>query len=177
LDFYLGSHRQIYGAMLQLIEDRSPVDIITVTDLLQKRRELDSVGGLAYLASLSEGLPRKLSIHSYVRIVREAALLRRGMQACDRFKAEMSLHEEDALAIFAKLQMEFMELTVGKTSHDSQMVGEIVPGVIEDIARERLNPSKDEALGYTYGVTEVDRMTKGMFPGEYTIILAETGGA
>lgn len=175
-DFYLGSHRMIYGAMLQLIEDRSPVDIITVSDYLGKHKELDSVGGLPYLASLSEGLPRKLNIQSYVKIVREAALLRRGMQLCDQYKAEMSSHHEEAMAIFAKLQLEFMELSTGR-SDDSQMVGDIVDEVIADIEKERLNPSRDEALGFTYGVTEVDRMTKGMFAGEYTIILAETGGA
>jgi replicative DNA helicase len=99
------------------------------------------------------------------------------MQICDRYKSAMSEHQEDAMAIFAKLQMEFMELAVGKSNQNSQMVGEIVPGVIEDIARERLNPSRDEALGFTYGITEFDKMTKGMFAGEYTLILAETGGA
>src|SRR5882762_965436 len=88
-DFALDSHRKIYAAMLQLVELGHGVDIVTVTDYLSKKKELDSVGGLPYLASLSEGLPRKLSIQSYVRIVREAALLRRGMEACERYKAEM----------------------------------------------------------------------------------------
>lgn len=176
-DFCLGSHRMIYGGMLRLIEDRSPIDIITVTDELSKSKELDSVGGLPYLASLSEGLPRKLNIQSYVRIVRDAALLRRGMQACERYRSEMALHEEEAMAIFAKLQMEFMDLAAGKTNQTAESLGDIVPRVVAKIAEERQNPSREDALGFTYGVPEVDKMTKGMFGGEYTIILAETGGA
>ncbi len=48
-----------------------------------KKKELDSVGGLPYLASLSEGLPRKLSIESYVRIVRDKSLMRQLMTVCD----------------------------------------------------------------------------------------------
>src|ERR1700736_1270611 len=60
-DFALDSHRKIYAAMWQLVELGHGVDIVTVTDYLSKKKELDSVGGLPYLASLSVGLPRKLS--------------------------------------------------------------------------------------------------------------------
>jgi replicative DNA helicase len=67
-DFSLDSHRKIYEVILHLSEVGYGVDIITVSEDLRRRKELDSIGGMAYLASLSEGLPRKLSIESYVRI-------------------------------------------------------------------------------------------------------------
>src|ERR1700746_3565914 len=82
-DFSLDSHRRIYEAMLHLTEAGHAVDIVTVTEELRRKKELDSIGGIAYLASLSEGLPRKLSIESYVRIVRDKSLMRQLMTVCD----------------------------------------------------------------------------------------------
>src|SRR5258707_7046338 len=61
-DFSLDSHRKIYAAMLHLSEVGHAVDIVTISEELRKKKELDSIGGQAYLASLSEGLQRKLSI-------------------------------------------------------------------------------------------------------------------
>jgi replicative DNA helicase len=55
-DFALDSHRRIYAAMLRLSEAGHAVDIVTVAEELRKQKELDSIGGVPYLASLSEGL-------------------------------------------------------------------------------------------------------------------------
>src|ERR1035437_2888943 len=82
-DFSLDSHRRIYGAMLLLSEVGHAVDIVTVSEEPKRKKELDSVGGVAYLASLSEGLPRKLSIENYVSIVRDKSLMRQLMSVCD----------------------------------------------------------------------------------------------
>src|SRR5258708_121450 len=98
-DFALDSHRKIYAAMLQLVELGHGVDIVTVTDYLSKKKELDSVGGLPYLASLSEGLPRKLSIESYVRIVRDKSLMRQLLTVCDMGMIEASDQSREALDV------------------------------------------------------------------------------
>src|ERR1700685_3963155 len=82
-DFSLDSHRKIYTSMLHLAEAGHAVDIVTLAEELRRRRELDSIGGFTYLASLSEGLPRKLSIESYVRIVKDKSLMRQLMTVCD----------------------------------------------------------------------------------------------
>lgn len=79
-DFSLESHRRIFEAIARLVEDAQAVDIVTVAQELRKGRALDSIGGMAYLAGLSEGLPRKLAIDSYVRIVRDKSLMRQMMQ-------------------------------------------------------------------------------------------------
>src|SRR6195952_6179985 len=65
-DFSLDSHRRIYGAMLELSELGHAIDFITVAEVLIRRKELEAVGGRAYLMSLTEGLPRHLAIESYV---------------------------------------------------------------------------------------------------------------
>src|SRR5258708_4611457 len=93
-DFALDSHRKIYSTMLHLAEVGHAVDIVTVAEELRRKKELDSVGGVAYLASLSEGLPRKLSIESYVRIVRDKSLMRQLMTVCDLRSEERRVGKE-----------------------------------------------------------------------------------
>lgn len=109
-DFALDSHRRIYTAMWRLVESKTDVDIVTLSDHLSKKKELDSVGGLSYLASLSEGLPRKLSIESYVRIVRDKSLLRQLMTICDGGMIDASDQSQEAMAVFKTLSSKLKEL-------------------------------------------------------------------
>ena len=78
-DFSLDSHQRIYRAMVELMAKGHGIDYLTVQEELARRRELDSVGGSAYLAYLTEGIPRNFNIESYVRIVKDKSLLRQLM--------------------------------------------------------------------------------------------------
>ena len=98
-------------AILQLVEMGHGVDIVTVTDYLSKKKELDSVGGLPYLASLSEGLPRKLSIESYVRIVRDKSLMRQLLTVCDMGMIEASDQSREALDVLNQVTSRLTEIS------------------------------------------------------------------
>ena len=82
-DFSIESHQRIYEAMLDLADVGKSIDIVTLSEVLKTRKLLDSIGGMSYLFSLSENLPRRLSIKNYVRIVRDKSLLRKLMAVCD----------------------------------------------------------------------------------------------
>src|ERR1700742_2773771 len=100
-DFYLDSHQRIFRAMARLREDGHAVDIITLSEDMRQRHEVNSIGGVAYLASLTEGLPRRLAIEEYVGIVRGKAKLRRIITECNltRQKAiEEDIDPDDLLA-------------------------------------------------------------------------------
>jgi replicative DNA helicase len=177
-DFALSSHREIYGAILSLVEEGTPVDLISLGNILRMRNSLDAVGGLPYLADLTYGIPRKLSVESYVRIIRDKAVAREGLSICDRYSIALKDQNQESGTIIHQMQLELMELSSAiMNKNRAETVGEIAPRVLKQILEERDNRSTDDALGYTYGVPDLDRMTKGMFPNEYTIILAETGGA
>src|SRR5881396_1874801 len=75
-DFYRESHRKIFRAMIELSDRSEPVDIITLSECLKNRGELEAVGGSAYLASLNDFVPTAANISYYARIVREKSILR-----------------------------------------------------------------------------------------------------
>src|SRR3954471_16568424 len=75
-DFALDSHRRIYSRMMELAEHSKPIDIVTLAEELARRKEVEAVGGVAYISSLTDGLPRRPNIEHYVKIVRDKAMLR-----------------------------------------------------------------------------------------------------
>ncbi len=75
-DFYREAHREILRAMIDLSERHEPVDLVTLTDALRTRNELQEVGGATYLAELAERVPTAANVAYYARIVQDKAILR-----------------------------------------------------------------------------------------------------
>ena len=169
-DFALDSHRKIYAAMLQLVELGHGVDIVTVTDYLSKKKELDSVGGLPYLASLSEGLPRKLSIESYVRIVRDKSLMRQLLTVCDMGMIEASDQSREALDVLNQVTSRLTEISEHAVTGGFSDIAAIVKDSFGSI--DALYEQGREVTGLATHYIEFDRMTSGLQESELIIIAA-----
>jgi replicative DNA helicase len=169
-DFALDSHRKIYNAMLHLVEVGHGVDIVTVTDYLSKKKELDSVGGLPYLASLSEGLPRKLSIESYVRIVRDKSLMRQLLTVCDMGMIEASDQSREALDVLNQVTGRLTEISEHAVTGGFSDISAIVKDSFGSI--DALYEQGREVTGLATHYIEFDRMTSGLQESELIIIAA-----
>jgi replicative DNA helicase len=169
-DFALDSHRKIYDAMLHLVEVGHAVDIVTVTDYLGKKKELDSVGGLPYLASLSEGLPRKLSIESYVRIVRDKSLMRQLLTVCDMGMIEASDQSREAIDVLNQVSSRLTEISEHAVTGGFSDITAIVKDSFGSI--DALYEQGREVTGLATHYIEFDRMTSGLQESELTIIAA-----
>ncbi len=75
-DFSLASHGRIFLRMTELMNEQHAVDTVTLAESLTQHKEIESIGGVAYLASLTEGLPMRPVIENYIRIVKEKSALR-----------------------------------------------------------------------------------------------------
>jgi replicative DNA helicase len=82
-DFYLDSHQQLFSTMGHMIERGIAVDLVTLVEELRKTPALTRIGGIAYCADLTYGLPRRLSIADYLRIVKEKSNLRQLMKIAE----------------------------------------------------------------------------------------------
>ena len=76
-DFYRSDHKAIYEQILHLDEKGDAVDVVTVSESLANRSELEKIGGLAYLSTLAKNTPNTANVKSYAKIIRERAILRR----------------------------------------------------------------------------------------------------
>jgi replicative DNA helicase len=170
-DFALDSHRRIFMRMAELIDAGRAVDYITLREILSKYKEIEAVGGVAYLASLTENLPRRISIEEYVRIVKDKSLLRSLITVCSEAITLAADQGTDALEVLNDAESKLLEVTEHGIQRGFASIPEIVRnsfGSIDQLFAE----GHREVTGLETHFTEFDRMTSGLQKSELIIIAA-----
>jgi hypothetical protein len=112
-DFSLDSHQRVFKAVVALLQDGMGVDITTVRAELTRRREIDTVGGPAYLAYLTEGIPHNINIESYVQIVKDKSILRQLMGIFHDAQVRAGDQSEDGFELFKDVEERLAEMAAG----------------------------------------------------------------
>ena len=169
-DFSLDSHRRIYLRMSELMDSQRAVDIVTLANELSRFKEVESVGGVAYLASLTEGLPRRPVIEEYIRIVKDKSLLRKLMGICSLAIARAAEQGESALEVLGAAEADLMRVTESGLSGGLEPLDQIVANSFGTI--DNLYKQSREVTGLATDFTDFDRMTSGLQKDELIIIAA-----
>lgn len=169
-DFSLDSHQRVYRCIVDLMSVGHAVDLTTVRAELERRRELDSIGGAAYLAYLTEGIPRNLSIESYVRIVKDKSLLRQLMGIFHDGVLRASDQSEDAITVLGDIEARLADIADSAIQRGLSGIGEIVSESFGSI--DKLYEQGREITGLATHYTDFDRMTSGLQDSELVIIAA-----
>jgi replicative DNA helicase len=169
-DFSLDSHRRIFLRMSELMNAQRAVDIVTLANELARNKEVESVGGVAYLASLTEGLPRRPVIEEYIRIVKDKSLLRRLMSICSAAIARAADQSETALEVLGAAETQLLEVGEKGIVHGLLPLDVIVQNSFGSI--DNLYKQSREVTGLATDFTEFDHMTSGLQKGELIIIAA-----
>ncbi len=169
-DFSLDSHRRIYQRLAEQMETDQATDPNMLASYLQRTKELDAVGGHAYLWSLTEGVPRRLSIEQYVRLVRDKSVLRHLMSAASDAMARAADQAEEPLEVLNSLEQRLMELTQRGTQQGFSDISTIVASSFGSI--DNLVSQGREVTGLASHYQEFDRMTSGLQPSELIILAA-----
>jgi replicative DNA helicase len=169
-DFSLDSHRRIFQRMTDLRDSQRAIDIVTLAEELARYKEVEAVGGVAYLASLTEGLPRRPVIEEYIRIVKDKSLLRRLMGICSAAIARAADQSETALEVLGDAEAKLLEVSEKGITRGLQPLDQIVAGSFGSI--DNLYKESREITGQATDFTEFDRMTSGLQKGELVIIAA-----
>ena len=169
-DFSLDSHRRIFLRMSELMNEQRAVDIVTLAHELARYKEVESVGGVAYLASLTEGLPRRPVIEEYIRIVKDKSLLRKLMGICSMAIARAADQSESALDVLSMAETQLMEVSEKGLTQGFQSLDQIVQHSFGSI--DNLYKQSREITGLATDFTELDRMTSGLQKDELIIIAA-----
>ena len=170
-DFALEAHRRIYCRMAELIDSGRAVDIITLRDVLSQYKEVEAIGGVAYLASLTENLPRRLSIDEYVRIVKNKSLLRQLILVCSEAITQAADQSDDALDVLNAAESKLLEVTEHGVQRGFASIPEIVRGSFGSID-QLFAEGHREVTGLETHFTDFDRMTSGLQKSELIIIAA-----
>ncbi len=172
-DFYLESHRRIFERMFALAAGGTAIDLITLKNELQRSDELESVGGPAYLATLTEGMPRAVNVEHYAQIVKEKATLRRLIQISNEIMARSYQSEEPAQDILSDIEKAVFEIASRQFLTGFAPIEPLVSSVYKQI--EEVANRKSMITGVETGFTDLDRMTAGLHPSDLIIVAARPG--
>jgi replicative DNA helicase len=174
-DFYNRGHRLVFEAMGLLIEDGKPIDLLTISETLEENKQLEEVGGFAYLAEMVKNTPSAANIMAYSEIVRERAVVREmiataneiaeaGFDPQGRKSAELlNLAESKVFAI--------AERRASKSGEGPQGIKAILGKTVEKIEQLYDNPSNG-VTGLSSGYDDLDKMTAGLQPSDLIIVAA-----
>jgi len=169
-DFYRQDHQKIFRAVLRLFEKRSPIDLVTLTNELEALKELDAVGGAAYLAQLVNTVPTALHVIHYAEIVRHKATLRRILAAGQKI-AELGYEEEREVAeILDEAESALFGVSRQLLKDNFQVISDILAASFDRI--DRLHREKGLLRGVPTGFKDLDHKLSGLQPSDLIILAA-----
>ena len=167
-DFYSGAHKTIFNAVVSLYKDNKPVDIVTLTDQLESKDELNEIGGVSYLTVINNTLPSSAYYASYVEIVKKNSVLRQLIDASNKTIRNAYTNEEgDALSFAEKAIFAIAEK--GQVS-SLENLAESLTGVMENF--EDIHKDGSKVRGIPTGFYQLDRMTNGLQRSDLILIAA-----
>jgi len=169
-DFSLGAHRRIFSRMRDLQDSGRPVDMITLAEELDRRKEVEAVGGVAYLSSLIDGLPERPSIEHYVRIVRNKSLLRGLINIAQLAIAEAIDHSDEAEEVINRAEQGIFQLSENRLGQGFADIPTIVKNSFGSL--DALYARGQEITGLATHYTQLDKMTAGFQPSDLIVIAA-----
>ena len=170
-DFYRKDHRLIFAAIARLADESSPCDVVTLSEVLENRGELDQAGGLEYLAMLANETPGAANARAYAKILREYATLRDLINAGNVIAGNaFTTDGRSAAEILDEAERVVFEIAErgsrGKQGFKS--LKEILPATVDRI--DLLHQSDGDITGVSTGYHEFDKMTAGLQKGDLVII-------
>lgn len=172
-DFYNRSHQIIFRAILRLLSKSQPIDLITVSEDLEERDELEDAGGFAYLGELARNTPSAANVTAYAQIIKERAVTRELIGVAHEI-AEAGYNPEgrNSGEILDMAESKVFEIAEKRTGKDEgpKNVESVLGKTIDRL--EILVKSNKEVTGVSTGYTDLDKKTSGLQPSDLIIVAA-----
>lgn len=169
-DFYDKTHGVIFGAMMRLYEKHRPVDLLTLTDELKRKKEIDIVGGSAYLTELTTYVPTSAHAESYAEIVKQKSVRRRLIKASSDI-SELGFDEETSTdELLQKAEAEIFSVSDQTLKQDVSTLESILNDSFERL--EELHKNKGQLRGIRTGYRDLDNLTAGLQRSDLIILAA-----
>jgi replicative DNA helicase len=169
-DFYLDAHRRIYARMLELSEHGQAIDSITLAEALIQKKELDAIGGVAYLSQLKVGVPHMPSVQHYVKIVKDKALLRQLINASHNAIARALEQADPAEEVIEAAESAIFQLNEDRLGEGFMGIPQIVQKSFGTI--DNLLDRGHRITGVETHFTALDEMTSGLQKSDLVIVAA-----
>lgn len=168
--FYDEKNGKIFAAMIALVEEKTPIDITTVTGYLKKNNQLTEIGGVEYLTEVLNFVPTASNIDYYIKNVEDASILRKLIETATDIASEGYRTDETVNEILDNSEKKILNIVKNRKSSEFRPIKEILQKTQSDL--ERLSEHKGEVTGLATGWYDIDKLTTGLHPNELIIIAA-----
>lgn len=172
-DFYREKHSWIYEAMLDLHDRREPVDFLTVCDELERRQQLDQVGGAGFITSLINAVPTSIHAEHYGRLTERTAVRRRLIEAAGQIASLAYQEAEDVDEVVDHAEQILFGVSERRVSRELVPIKQIVSNYYDRI--EYLTRHRGEMIGIPTGFADMDKLLGGLQRSDLVILAARPG--
>jgi replicative DNA helicase len=167
-DFYNESHRKIFATIVELSDRNEPIDLITLSNILKDKKQLDQVGGMAYLASLVDNVPSAANIAYYAKIVKEKSILRHLIGTATEILTKSYDTGAAVDEVLDEAEHAIFEIAENKIRPAFSPIKDIIKDSFKTI--EKLFERKDLITGVPTGFAKIDDLTSGLQKSELIIV-------
>jgi len=171
--FYVTAHQLIYAAIRDLFMDGSVVDILTVTDRLRQREQLDKVGGAYYIAKLTNRITSAANVEFHAHIIIQKYIQRELIKVSNSISTEAYQAGTDAFELLDNAEKKFFEIKEKSIKRSFASIDDLLTKAIEGI--ESLKNNEEGVTGIGSGFSSLDAMTAGWQRSDLIIIAARPG--
>lgn len=166
--FYDQRHQNIFSVMTTLFSRNQPVDLITVSEELKKRKQLEDLGGISYLTQLTMIVPTAANIEHYARIVKDKALLRKLIQSGTQIVQNSLEADGNAREMIDSAEKMIFDIGQSQIENKTVQIKDIIHESMETI--DQLFQRKEHITGIATGFHEFDMKTAGLQPSDLIIV-------
>jgi replicative DNA helicase len=172
-DFYREAHALIYTAIVDLHERRQPADFVTLSDELERRAQLEPVGGPAYLTSLINSVPTSIHVEYYAHIVERTAILRRLIEAAGKIAGLAYEEAEDVDVVVDRAEQILFDVSQRRVSRGLISIKHLLTEYYDRV--EYLHQHQGEMVGLPTGFVDLDRLLGGLQRSDLIIVAGRPG--
>ena len=167
-DFYKEAHQVIYNGLTSLFERNEPQDLITIVNYLKDANKLDSIGGPAYLAGLTDIVPVAANINYYARIVRDKSILRQLIATTTDIASRCYEEQQEIENLLDEVEQTVFEISRSKSEQGFEPLNRVITETFERVTL--LAERKELITGVPSGYGDLDKMTAGLQPSDLIIL-------
>jgi len=167
-DFYKEAHRKIIETMIALVDKGQPIDLVTLSEELQKAGVLEEVGGASYLSSLMDGVPKSLNVEYHARIIKEKSLLRHLILSSAKIISSSYEQKEDADLLLDEAQSAISDVAEQRIKPGFVPVSSLTDPTLEMI--KSISERQEIVTGIPTGFRDLDGLTAGFHNSEFIVI-------
>lgn len=172
-DFYVERHGWVYDAVLELHERRQPADLVTLSDELARRNQLDDIGGAAYLTGLINATPSSIHIEYYARIIERTAVLRRLIDAAGQIAQLAYQDDEDAETVIDRAEEIIFGISERRVDRDLRPIRQVLDQYYDRV--EYLQQHQGEIIGIPTGLADLDKLLGGLQRSDMIVMAGRPG--